>query len=611
MRPLTGGKPAKKVFSSLLPKTGGFFLLVAFTAAMMGTMMGAPALVSAQDGHPVEHGASNPAMFAGELMALAASSGLVCRQSSVKSDPERAGIVAGLKFSHENLEPLRTFLARGEKQWRLAVLRLAIGPGVDPETQQPGLESDLVLRILPADAMASESTTIGAILAPIQGVSFFRVFSGEPPQGVQVLNLRHEEGKPGSFQVAAQTVSELADFLRVQAGRARFRLLSRNTVGGRDFFSLELTIASPGVTNEDDLLNMAIRLEKMGKLKEFGIAGEPYGDKFREIRLEADVEALPALSGFFFRDMRSSPRLWDFSLVGAGRLWDMHFIVKPESDLQEWSSGELTALLRYGWPSELTSGLRISGSPKKTFVELEIPSAGLTLESRTAIRKEMEGIGFLPESLSPAKVRESGEEVVLWKFAGRADGADAAVGERGKGDQKSAWEEFLTIPEILENMPEDGQTRYRLRLPYERLAELFAGLDGESGRGIVEFSLNCRHPDPAEVRLIIANRVPEDAGKRVKTFLKAITRPELFWNRSEADLSGSLILQELQFRSNGGLVLKGQTLKSGRIFSDLFPRLQRIPDFSEPFFSQGNYRDYPGGGRLMTFEVTGRGPTGR
>ncbi|GAB1353898.1 hypothetical protein MASR1M12_26360 [Erysipelotrichia bacterium] len=46
----------------------------------------------------------------------------------------------------------------------------------------------------------------------------------------------------------------------------------------------------------------------------------------------------------------------------------------------------------------------------------------------------------------------------------------------------------------------------------------------------------------------------------------------------------------------------GETLKSGLIFSHLFPMLKRVSCVSDPFFERGSYSDTPAG-RVMNFTV--------
>lgn len=48
--------------------------------------------------------------------------------------------------------------------------------------------------------------------------------------------------------------------------------------------------------------------------------------------------------------------------------------------------------------------------------------------------------------------------------------------------------------------------------------------------------------------------------------------------------------------------IMGQTLKSGLIFSHLFPMIERVPSVSAPFFEHGSYKDSDAG-RVMDFTI--------
>ncbi len=73
------------------------------------------------------------------------------------------------------------------------------------------------------------------------------------------------------------------------------------------------------------------------------------------------------------------------------------------------------------------------------------------------------------------------------------------------------------------------------------------------------------------------------------------------WKTSELSADSAVVTAiETDFSSK--VTILGQTLKSGLIFTQLFPMLERAQGVREPFFNRGSYSDSPAG-RVMDYSV--------
>ncbi|HNX74229.1 MAG TPA: hypothetical protein PLM07_00330 [Candidatus Rifleibacterium sp.] len=113
-------------------------------------------------------------------------------------------------------------------------------------------------------------------------------------------------------------------------------------------------------------------------------------------------------------------------------------------------------------------------------------------------------------------------------------------------------------------------------------------------------SISCR-PDEKAAIIMRASISKNAASERFAMLQQLVTPGLLPWKTGELNNeSPAVTAVETDFSSRVSVL--GQTLKSGLIFTQLFPMLQRAPGIRDPFFERGSYRDSPSG-RLMEFSV--------
>ncbi len=108
-------------------------------------------------------------------------------------------------------------------------------------------------------------------------------------------------------------------------------------------------------------------------------------------------------------------------------------------------------------------------------------------------------------------------------------------------------------------------------------------------------------PDEKAAIIIRAGTGKNDASKHFAALQQLVTPGMLPWKTSElTDKAPAVTAVETDF--SGGVTILGQTLKSGLIFTQLFPMIERVPSVTAPFFERGSYSDSPAG-RVMDFSV--------
>ena len=113
-------------------------------------------------------------------------------------------------------------------------------------------------------------------------------------------------------------------------------------------------------------------------------------------------------------------------------------------------------------------------------------------------------------------------------------------------------------------------------------------------------SISCR-PDEKAAIIMRASIGKNMASERFARLQQLVMPGMLPWKTGELNNeSPAVTAVETDFSSRVSIL--GQTLKSGLIFTQLFPMLQRAPGINDPFFERGSYRDSPAG-RLMEFSV--------
>lgn len=143
--------------------------------------------------------------------------------------------------------------------------------------------------------------------------------------------------------------------------------------------------------------------------------------------------------------------------------------------------------------------------------------------------------------------------------------------------------------------------RYTLEIGSEQIGELIEKLSADKNKSATGFTLDFIRDDRAKVVFTIipgANEKSSDMLRLAGNILKS----DLPLNCGESGLKDRAAVTGFKILSEEEFEVCGNTLKSGLVFSDLFPRLLKIPGAYAPFFKHGSYRDHDLG-RIMKFEV--------
>jgi hypothetical protein len=108
-------------------------------------------------------------------------------------------------------------------------------------------------------------------------------------------------------------------------------------------------------------------------------------------------------------------------------------------------------------------------------------------------------------------------------------------------------------------------------------------------------------PDEKAAIILRAKAVKNDSPKYFSALQQLLMPGILPWKTEELnDSIPAVTAVETDFSAK--VTILGQTLKSGLIFSHLFPMIERVPTISAPFFEHGSYKDTPSG-RVMDFTI--------
>lgn len=532
-----------------------------------------------------------PTELVGMIMMLAEKSGCRCNNATVHADPAALTMNIDLAIQSENLGQQLFFFELVSQNWKAAVPKVTIGQGLNQETGKAQINTSLVLKIVPNEKPDSGSNLLKSILEPLVGLEFYPAFSGKPLDGVKLVGVRFEEGKEKSFQVAAPTLKDFSPFLNDSKIPGFSGSLSKSGSFGIGFYSLDLSNDST-LTSAGKMISDCVSLEKLGDLLEVKTADEPYGESFKEIRLRGKLSVLREICSVFSNVMKVAPRIGNFQKSSAPEVWDFHFVVKREDSSSGISFEKILPVMQHSWPENLGNSLNLTWNPEKSDVSLDIPLASADRELKGRLRSELENLGFVQEVQKQAKSKESGEDVyqVTYSLAGNSSRQTSDV-----------FSEFLKKVDVIGTKPIPNGREYSVRLDFDRVPELMQVLAALRSQSLVRFSLSSNINEQAQADFSLKD---EPGSKSFLEFVKTVCSRKLPWNEPEDTLRKSVLINKFEIDSDGKFSLFGQTLKSGRIFSTLFPILQNIPKFGEPFFSQGKYSDHKWG-RLMNFEITG------
>ncbi|HPW58472.1 MAG TPA: hypothetical protein PLR50_08805 [Candidatus Rifleibacterium sp.] len=108
-------------------------------------------------------------------------------------------------------------------------------------------------------------------------------------------------------------------------------------------------------------------------------------------------------------------------------------------------------------------------------------------------------------------------------------------------------------------------------------------------------------PDEKAAINFTASATKNESAKRFSMLQELVSPGMLPWKTTDLDdKMPGVTAVETNFAERVSVI--GETLKSGLIFSHLFPMIKRVTCVSDPFFERGSYSDTPAG-RVMNFTV--------
>jgi len=108
-------------------------------------------------------------------------------------------------------------------------------------------------------------------------------------------------------------------------------------------------------------------------------------------------------------------------------------------------------------------------------------------------------------------------------------------------------------------------------------------------------------PDEKAALILRAAPGKNESAKRFTLLQQLVSPGMLPWKTAELNNQApGVTAVETDFSEK--VVIMGETLKSGLIFTHLFPMIERVPGITAPFFERGSYSD-TAAGRVMNFTV--------
>ncbi|MFZ2960818.1 MAG: hypothetical protein WA705_28405 [Candidatus Ozemobacteraceae bacterium] len=561
------------------------------------------------------------------VMNLAGSSDLDVVRCTLRSNTGNSGGDRANAFEvvlhGRGIESFRAFFAKLQEKWTPLIRKLGIRSR-GPTSEKPvEFSFDLTLESSGGKCVPA---TIDEVVRPLGDIIFFGTDSGLAA-GLRLFGIFWEEGKPTTFQIVGRSLDEFATLASRGELPKRSGTISRSSFGGNDLYNLDLGV-DPGYLPTEELLGTFRSLSAKTDTRELSIQKAPGGTTMVRTLLSATSAGFASLTADVQKDRRWEPTLIDATPETSDR-WSFSLFLQVAPADREPSGfplDDLRRLFALSWPQSVRSSLKISWTPARLTFTTEVPeneakalltrssrpgatplSAERPLEQNASLAEMATSVGMsffgshtIPDGSADESI-QGGRRVQVTFFKKNGLAASSMTDSGLQSEEKA----LFPVGVLMERTPLGEATRYLVRIPVTSLSQLISGLSPNDKRTMTGFSLRCVPPADPEAVITITRRSFPGAGRFFQT-VQELTGTRFPWNVTEDGLAKSLSLHELDVSSEGKIVIRGLTAKSGRIFSELFPALQRIPGISEPFFSEGNYRDSPFG-RLMKFTVTATG----
>ncbi|HOY68373.1 MAG TPA: hypothetical protein PLP29_15940 [Candidatus Ozemobacteraceae bacterium] len=564
-----------------------FGLIAAVSSALFCTEAPAGAIPPAAGEERAVSSAPDAQGVVGELIGAVAEAGLELRRCSLTGTPVGGEARAELAVTSAGTAEVSRLLEGLRRNHRVVVEAVALKP--------PG-QFDLTLCIDPQEQPKDGPDALGR-LAPFDRLPLFDLAT-PALDGVRLFSCNAGISGARSFQIVAPSLAGLMTFVKAggKAVPAMSKTLSRTTMSQNAVFTLDLS-DDPGFVPAVELMERFERLARIADPREISIQMAPDGSRLRKLLVHAaparlaDLGAAVAADGGTLLKAEVTPLAapeWALSLLigttGAGGPAE-----RPVSPL-----ADVTAALDAPWPAPRRDRLRFSWTPSALQM-----TASVTDERDVETLKPV--AATLGMTYQGAKRQESVETGELTVGFGRSLGTG---GPAALVSLDAPLGSFLGFADLLEDTTSRAGRRLVVACPFDQMSRLVEALGPDLGKRLLSLAVDCRPGERCKTTLMLAPEERAEARALLET-ARVLLAAKLPWNLPESELANGVLVTGLRVDEPERFAILGQTLRSRKIFSDLFPALAAIPGVEEPFFRQGSYTDHKAG-RLMKFEVTAR-----
>lgn len=518
--------------------------------------------------------------------------GLDCLRCTWRSTVAPAGgDVLQVEVRSPALSQVRSFLTALASRWSLQLLSFNARPDLNDQGEaRIRVSMDLAL----APGAGSMPTEVESLLQKLGRLPFFAM-SGPAPTEAQVFGCRVEPGRSSEFQLIAPALDHLLEAQTREGFPGWSRSLSRTDFAGQPLFTIECTDQAGGMAVAE-LIALFKTLAGAAGLREITVPRGTAEEGFIQATLDITGSQWAAVGeilgtgfncGLVKLEANGEP-----SAGAPAAAWACTLLLRRGA-AQGFPAPEVGSLLGAAWPPALKGNLQLLWLPS-TLRLLAVVGGESDVTSLKAVGESL-GLTYLgPQS------RESLERnAMVVAFGRQAPPLETTPGPPPPG---------VAIGEEIDTTVTQAGPQISVRLEFSEIPALLERLRAE-GKGIVKISLDCQPPDRPVLSYILRDGSP-DVTARLLRQADLLVRLDLPWNRPLSEAERGLVLHGFTLDTSDELVVRGATMKSRLIFTDLFPKLQAIPGLDTPFFREGKYSDHAGG-RLMRFVVTAPWTIGR
>jgi hypothetical protein len=525
------------------------------------------------------------------LMETAQAAGIDCRSCQLNTQLGGSGGQEYLlTLAGNDMGSLRDFFSRLEKSWNVAYREILL------KASRSSVESGGTLTAKVRIALGPEITSrdvmaFEKLLGPFVDLSFFSPLSGSPPQGVMLYDVQCSAGDPVRFQFVASSLQELKGLMLKDGVNGISQTLSKSRFLEHDIFTLDFAATGPGESGKE-LIRLYETFSPVAEITELRV--NKTGSPVVVLRFAGGTSVAPALLEAVGRELALRPVEMKIQKnegvlhLGSGAP------AAPEPEVQGFF--ELIRAQALDDVGALKEAFWRAGRVELTVTRPLAAEAELN-QSLQNVKGAARALGFENEGTRTKPDGEGALSIHLVFGKTRSEVAVPSTGEK-------SWQSFLDTIDVVEKGPAGRGMGYSLKMPFARLPELLGLIKSSESGGIEEFSLTCRFGDNALVRCVVPAAATPDQKQKLAFIQQILSASTITWHCPDERAKNAVVLQAFSIDSLGAMQVSGITLKSSRIFAELFPALKK-QGIADPFFAEGNYKDHELG-RMMTFKVTGR-----